>query len=119
MRISQGVPRSGYLLEKISLLTQDVEFFHKGGSDQPIRHFSSNDGGDEVREIDNPKVQELAAQIMQLNLLEVSDLTEILRKRLNIQAPSFAMPMGMPVAAGAQAVAADAPSKYLRLWSEY
>lgn len=61
------------------------------------RQFSS-ESGDE-REIENPKVIELAGQIMQLNLLEVSDLTELLRKRLNIQT-SFAMPMGgMPAVA--------------------
>lgn len=39
---------------------------------------------DDERVIDNPKVLELADRIVQLNLLEVSDLTEILRKRLHI-----------------------------------
>jgi len=52
---------------------------------------------DDERVIDNPKVLELADQIVQLNLLEVSDLTEILRKRLHISGlPAMAPGMMMP-----------------------
>lgn len=64
----------------------------------------STDSLEEERVINNPKVLELADQITQLNLLEVSDLTELLRKRLNIQSlPSVGgFPMGgMHVNAGA------------------
>lgn len=63
------------------------------------RSFSS-DAEAETREITNPRVLELADQITQLNLLEVSDLTELLRKRLNLPA-SYARPMyaAGPVAA--------------------
>lgn len=52
---------------------------------------------------------ELADQITQLNLLEVSDLTELLRKRLNLPA-SYARPMyaAGPVAA-APAAEPEAP----------
>ena len=68
------------------------------------RSFSAAAGEEEERVITNPKVLDLAEQITQLNLLEVSDLTEILRKRLNIQAPAGGMgfafpPGGMPMAA--------------------
>jgi hypothetical protein len=76
------------------------------------RRFFSTDPSNqpEEREITNPRVLTLAEQIMQLNLLEVSDLTEILKKRLNIQTPAFGgMPFGMPMAAaGVPAAAAPA-----------
>lgn len=69
-----------------------------------MRQFSS-EGGEEEREITNPRVLELADQILALNLLEVSDLTEILRKRLNIQSPLMG---GMPMMAAAMPSAAPA-----------
>ena len=46
---------------------------------------TSSQDGEEEREITNPKVLELADRIVELNMLEVSDLTELLKKRLNIQ----------------------------------
>jgi hypothetical protein len=65
------------------------------------RWFSA-DSDPETREISNPRVLELADAITQLNMLEVSDLTEVLRRRLNLQLPSFGVPMGMaaPTMAG-------------------
>ena len=73
--------------------------------------FSTDADGEEEREITNPKVLELAEQITQLNLLEVSDLTEVLRKRLNIQMPAagmgFAMPVGGMPMAGAPAAGTE------------
>lgn len=65
-----------------------------------VRGFSAETGKEE-REITNPAVLELADRIVQLNLLEVSDLTDLLRKRLNLPA-SYGMPM---MAAGAVASA--------------
>ena len=53
----------------------------------------------------SPKIQQLVDQIAQLNLLEVSDLNELLRKKLNIKdvAMSYApAPAGAAVAAQAQ-----------------
>lgn len=69
----------------------------------------ANKEEEEEEPISNPKVLELAEQITQLNLLEVSELTDILRKRLNIQAPMGGMPFPMAGAApAAPAAAADA-----------
>ena len=70
------------------------------------RSFSAAAGQEEEREITNTKVLELAEQITQLNMLEVSDLTEILRKRLNIQAAPAGMGFGFP--AGGMAAPAGA-----------
>ena len=54
------------------------------------------------------QVRRLAEEIMQLSLLEVSDLTEILQKRLNIQMPAMgAMGAGPAAAAPAAAPAAE------------
>lgn len=85
------------------------------------RRLSSASGdADETREITNPKVLELADRIVELNMLEVSDLTELLRKRLNVQTPSvpmgFAMPTSSPTGAvsapdGASAAADSAPAE--------
>lgn len=73
---------------------------HSAASSQLGRRpFSAGPDAEEVRDISNPRVLELAEQIVQLNLLEVSDLTEVLKKRLNIQPAAFGMPMGMPLAA--------------------
>jgi large subunit ribosomal protein L7/L12 len=74
------------------------------GTSGHARSFSAAAGEEEERVITNPKVLDLAEQITQLNLLEVSDLTEILRKRLNIQAPAGGMGFGFP--AGGMPVAA-------------
>lgn len=74
------------------------------------RPFSGAAAEEEQREITNPKVLELAEQITQLNLLEVSDLTEILRKRLNIQAPAGGMGFAFPPP-GMAAPAASASGK--------
>lgn len=70
------------------------------------RSYSAAAGEEEERVVTNPKVLELADQIIQLNLLEVSDLTEILRKRLNIQSPAGGMPFGFPAGGMAAAPAA-------------
>ncbi len=63
--------------------------------------YVSEDGDGEEREITNPKVLELADRIIELNMLEVSDLTEVLRKRLNIQGGGMPMGFAMPAAMGA------------------
>jgi large subunit ribosomal protein L7/L12 len=69
------------------------------------RSFSAAAGEEEERVITNPKVLELAEQITQLNLLEVSDLTELLRKRLNIQTPAGGMGFAFPPGGMAMAAA--------------
>ncbi|KAL4858339.1 Insulin-degrading enzyme-like 1 [Chlorella vulgaris] len=78
-----------------------------------LRHYSS-ESGEEKREISDPTVLALADQIITLNLLQVADLTEILKQRLGIQAPMMGMPMhmmggGMPAAGGG--AAAEAPAE--------
>ena len=75
------------------------------------RSFSAAAGEEEERVIINPKVLDLAEQITQLNLLEVSDLTEILRKRLNIQVPTGGMNFGFPTG-GMPMAAAPAAGMY-------
>ena len=76
------------------------------------RYYSSEE---EKREISDPAVQELAEKICQLNLLQVSDLTELLKQRLGLQTPTagFGMPMGFaaPAAAAPAAAAEAAPPK--------
>jgi len=68
----------------------------------------------EVREpgANNPRLKELVEEILTLNLLEISDLTEILSKRLNIPAPGSIQynygPVGAMPAAGAPAPVAEA-----------
>jgi large subunit ribosomal protein L7/L12 len=79
------------------------------------RWYSSADTEIEKREINDPKILELADKIVALNLLEVSDLTTVLQQRLNIPDSAlggggFPM-MAMAAAAapgGAAAPAADA-----------
>ncbi|GMH35535.1 hypothetical protein BSKO_03403 [Bryopsis sp. KO-2023] len=68
------------------------------------------DDEEEVREISNPRIHTLADEILQLNLLEIHDLTSILKKKLGVtDSPMMGMPMGMPMmgqaAAPAQAAA--------------
>jgi len=89
------------------------------------RSFSSSEaGGDEkdVSSIGNEKVQRLADEITSLTVLECSWLSEILRKRLNMERPAFggmsmlgAMPMmaapGGAAAGGAGDAAAPAEEK--------
>lgn len=67
-------------------------------------------GGEEVAAIGNEKVNKLAAEILNLTVLESSWLSEILRKKLNIQRPAFgSMPMmAAPSAAAAAAAPGDA-----------
>lgn len=60
----------------------------------------------------SPKIQTLVEQIAQLNLLEVADLNELLRKKLNIKdvAVSYgAMPAGGASAAAAAAAPQEEP----------
>jgi len=62
-----------------------------------------------VEEIGNAKVQALAEEIVGLTVLESSWLSDILRKRLNIERPTMgAMPMGMMPAMAATAAAPTA-----------
>ena len=69
------------------------------------RHYSSEA---EQREITDPTVLALADQIIGLNLLQVSDLTEILKQRLGISGKPLGMPMmGMPMGAAPPAAAAE------------
>lgn len=76
-----------------------------------LRHYSSESDKEE-REISDPTVLALADQIMQLNLLQVSDLTEILRKKLGISAAPMGMPMmGMPMMGGGGAAAPAAAAE--------
>lgn len=87
------------------------------------RPFSSGGEGEEQREITDPTVLALADQIVQLNLLQVSDLTEILKKKLGITAqPMMGMPMGgfpgaAAPAADAAPAAAPAPVEEKTEWS--
>lgn len=83
------------------------------------RWYSSADTEVEEREINDPKILELADKIVALNLLEVSDLTTILKKRLNISDSALAgggggFPMmamaGMQAPAPAAAPADAAPA---------
>ena len=80
------------------------------------RWFSA-DSDAETREITNPRVLELADAITQLNMLEVSDLTEVLRRRLNLQMPSFGVPMGMaaPMMPGGMPASGAAAGQLLSL----
>ncbi|KAJ9525139.1 hypothetical protein QJQ45_020673 [Haematococcus lacustris] len=69
----------------------------------------------ETAEIGNAKVQRLAEEVLSLTVLESSWLTEIIRKRLNLQKPAYgAMPAfpvaGAGVAAAAPAAASGAPA---------
>ncbi|KAJ9524813.1 hypothetical protein QJQ45_003039 [Haematococcus lacustris] len=69
----------------------------------------------ETAEIGNAKVQRLAEEVLSLTVLESSWLTEIIRKRLNLQKPAYgAMPAfpvaGAGVAAAAPAAAPGAPA---------
>ena len=53
------------------------------------------DDEEEQRPIGSPRLNQLVDEICKLNLLEVSDLIEVLRKRLNITAPmGGGYPMG-------------------------
>eukprot|EP00803_Ostreobium_quekettii_P000554 evm.model.scf_322.3 EVM.evm.TU.scf_322.3 scf_322:71891-73069(-) len=64
---------------------------------------------DEVREVGNERVRALAEEILTLNLLDIADLTTILKKRLGVSdTPMFgAMPM-QQTAQAAPAPAAEA-----------
>ena len=87
--------------------------------------FSTDDGeaAADTSSIGNEKVQQLAADIMGLTILEASWLSEILRKKLNIQKPamgampmSFAMPAAAPAAGGD---AAEAPKEEKKEKTEF
>ena len=54
----------------------------------PLDVNGSGDAEEEQeRVIDNPRVHKLVDQICEMNILEIADLTELLRKRLGITAP--------------------------------
>lgn len=60
----------------------------------------------------SPKIQTLVDEISKLNLIEVSDLNELLRKRLNIRdVPMAAMGFAPAGGAGAQAAKKDEEEK--------
>lgn len=67
------------------------------------RCYAAEPGPDEEeqRDVGTPRVRKLVDEIVSLNLLEVSDLTELLRKKLGIEA----MPGGMFGGGGAVAAA--------------
>jgi large subunit ribosomal protein L7/L12 len=81
---------------------------------QQARSFSSSDDGEEkqqqdVSSIGNEKVHRLADEITGLTVLECSWLSEILRKKLNMEKPAFGgMPMmgAMPMMAAPGGAAA-------------
>lgn len=54
-----------------------------------------SDDQEEERQVGNPRINQLVDEICSMNLLEVSDLIEVLRKRLNITMPvGGGYPMG-------------------------
>lgn len=99
--VTQAVIRSVPILERTLI---------SSSSTKQMRPFSSGQDEEEERVITNPKVLDLAEQIVQLNLLEVSDLTEILKKRLNIQLPAGGMAFAPPMDAAPGAAAAPSAS---------
>jgi large subunit ribosomal protein L7/L12 len=61
--------------------------------------------------IGNEKVQQLAQEIMNLTVLESTWLSQILRKKLNIEKPAYgSMQMAMPMMAAPAAASAAAPA---------
>jgi large subunit ribosomal protein L7/L12 len=81
------------------------------------------DPSNDTSSIGNEKVQKLAEELLNLTVLESSWLTEILRKKLNLQKPAYgAMPavgfappmagqMAAPAAASPAAAAPPAPAE--------
>ena len=77
----------------------------------PLDVNGSGDSEEEQeRVIDNPRVHKLVDQICEMNILEIADLTELLRKRLGITAP----PPGMYAMGGFSFWAASAISSQHR-----
>jgi large subunit ribosomal protein L7/L12 len=83
--------------------------------------FCSNQAADSTEPIGNEKVQRLADEIVGLTVLECSWLSELLRKKLNLQKPAFgAMPMmQMAGAAAAPAAAAEAEPEVKKEKTEF
>eukprot|EP00955_Chlamydomonas_euryale_P094119 364832-Chlamydomonas_euryale.AAC.5 len=82
---------------------------HVHGRRGPVARLFSAEADKPVEEIGNAKVQALAEEIVGLTVLESSWLSDILRKRLNIERPTMgAMPMGMMPAMAATAAAPTA-----------
>jgi large subunit ribosomal protein L7/L12 len=87
-------------------------------SSSPSTSGGEGGGDSDVNSIGNEKVQRLADEIVGLSVLECSWLSEILRKRLNMDRPAFgamsmmgAMPMmGAPAAGGAGDAGGAAPA---------
>lgn len=73
---------------------------------------SEGNDEEETRVVDNPQVTALAEEILKLNMLEIHDLTSILKKRLGISdAAAMGMGMGMGMMGGmAQPQVAAAPA---------
>lgn len=76
---------------------------------------SADDDAEEERDIGSPKVRALVEEIANMSLLDVSDLTVLLQKRLKISPGMMGAPMGYssgggaPAAGAAAAPAAEAP----------
>ena len=62
----------------------------------------------EVREVKSPKVAALAEEILGMSLLEVAELSDILKDKLGLGDLPMGMPMGMPLAAPGAAPAGGA-----------
>ena len=71
---------------------------------EPAKPESSSEASTDA--IGNEKVRKLAQEVMELTVLECSWLTEILRKKLNMQKPAFGGFGGMQMMAGPVAAAA-------------
>jgi len=84
---------------------------HWESSTPPSRGFASEPADEEEeRELGNEKVHALVDELMKLTILEFSDLTKIIGKKLGVPDTPM-MPMGMPMgmAPGPGAGPADAP----------
>jgi large subunit ribosomal protein L7/L12 len=87
-----------------------------------LQHYSTEGESTDTSSIGNEKVQRLADEITSLTVLEASWLSEILRKKLNIQKPAMgAMPMSfaMPAAAAPAAGDAEAPKEEKKEKTEF
>lgn len=79
-----------------------------------VRPFSSQPAEDDDDDLDfrcTERVKRIADDIVELNLLELSDLTELLRKKLGLPAGMEMMGMGMPMQMMQQAPAAAAAAE--------
>lgn len=103
--ISSSVSRYQYYLSKVSS-------YHSSQVQSQNAEPSSSNEGSEERSPPSEKIVKLVDEITSLTLLEVSDLTALIRKRLGLSDIPM-MPMGMmPMpGAGAPGAAAAAPEE--------